>query len=80
MRISDSWARNAAAAMPVVAVALTASAAQQPSPDLDILLTRIGEQIERYYQRAQNLICTERVTAQPVGIDSAPTGFARVLE
>lgn len=81
MRISDSWARSATAALPVVAVALaTVASAQQPSPDLDILLTRIGERIERYYQRAQNLICTERVTAQPVGIDSAPTGFARVLE
>ena len=81
MRINDSWARSATAAVPIVAVALTvAVSAQQPSPDLDVLLTRIGEQIERYYQRAQNLICTERVTAQPVGNDSAPTGFARVLE
>jgi hypothetical protein len=81
MRINDSWARSASVAVPIVAVALTvAVSAQQPSPDLDVLLTRIGEQIERYYQRAQNLICTERVTAQPVGNDSAPTGFARVLE
>ncbi len=81
MRINDSWARSATVAVPIVAVALTvAVSAQQPSPDLDVLLTRIGEQIERYYQRAQNLICTERVTAQPVGNDSAPTGFARVLE
>jgi len=84
MRISDSWARNAAAAPLAVVAALAvltaATAAQQPSPDLDALLTRIGEQVERYYQRARNLICTERVTAQPVGIDSAPTGFARVLE
>lgn len=80
MRISDTCARNAASLAIVVAALTAAAAAQQPSPDLDALLTRIGEQVERYYSRAQNLICTERVTAQPVGIDSAPTGFARVLE
>jgi hypothetical protein len=80
MRTSGSWARNAAAALPLVAAVTAGAAAQQPSPDLDILLTRIGERVERYYQRAQNLICTERVIAQPVGTDSSPAGFARVLE
>ncbi|HEY7287970.1 MAG TPA: hypothetical protein VH497_21120 [Vicinamibacterales bacterium] len=81
MRISDTCARNAASLAPMVVAALTATAvAQQPSPDLDTLLARVGEQVERYYSRAQNLICTERVTAQPVGFDSTPNGFARVLE
>jgi hypothetical protein len=81
MRISDSWARNAASlVLAVVAVLTAAPAAQQPSPDLEALLVHIGEQVEHYYHRAQNLICTERVTAQPVGIDSTPSGFARVLE
>jgi hypothetical protein len=80
MRINDSWARSAVA-VAVAAAALAAGAsAQQPSPDLEMLLTRIGERLERYYQRAENLICTEKVTAQPVGQDSTPFGFARVLE
>jgi hypothetical protein len=80
MRISDSCARNASLVFALVATLTAAAAAQQPSPDLDALLARIGEQVEQYYHRAQNLICTERVTAQPIGLDSSPAGFARVLE
>jgi hypothetical protein len=80
MRTIDSWAHNALALTVAAAALATVATAQQPSPDLDALLARIGEQVERYYLRAQNLICTERVIAQPVSNDSSPTGFARVLE
>jgi hypothetical protein len=63
-----------------VALISVVSLSAQPEPDLDALLARIAERIELYYQRAQNLICVEKVTAQPVGNDMIPAGLGRVLE
>lgn len=59
---------------------LTVSVAAQAPPDIDTLLSRVGERIAEYYKRAQNVICTEKTTVQPVGHDYAPVGFARVTE
>ena len=58
------------------AVTLTA----QAPPDVDTLLARVGARIADYYQRAQNVICTEKSTVQAVGRDYSPQGFARVTE
>ncbi len=52
----------------------------QPPPDIDTLLARVGERIADYYKRAQNVVCTEKTTVQPVGHDYSPVGFARVTE
>jgi hypothetical protein len=76
MRINASWARSAL----LIAAVVTSTRILAQSPDLEVLLAHVGERIEQYYARAQNLICVERVTAQPVGSDMAPSGFGRVLE
>lgn len=64
------------AALVLAAVTVTA----QAPPGIDTLLARVGERIADYYKRAQNVICTEKTTVQPVGHDYAPVGFARVTE
>ena len=62
-----------------IVLAAVAVSAQAP-PDIDTLLARVGERIADYYKRAQNVICTEVNTVQPVSRDYSPTGFARVTE
>jgi hypothetical protein len=62
------------------AVLLAATVTAQTPPDVDTILTRVGERIADYYRRAQNVICTEKTTVQPVGRDYSPQGFARVTE
>src|SRR5471032_1481770 len=54
--------------------------ADQALPNIETLLSRVGERIAEYYKRAQHVICTEKNTVQPVGHDYAPVGFARVTE
>jgi len=78
MRTSASCGRSAAIA--AVAALLTVGLAEQEGPDLDALLARVGERIEQYYLRAQNIICIEKVVAQPISHDMTPDGFGRVLE
>ena len=66
----------------ILAAALLAAGtvtAQGP-PDVETVLARVGERIADYYRRAQNVICTEKTTVQPVGRDYSPQGFARVTE
>lgn len=69
------WAIPAA----IVLAAATTVTAQAP-PDVETLLARVGAKIADYYQRAQNVICTEKATVQAVGHDYSPQGFARVTE
>ena len=64
------------AAILLAAATLTA----QAPPDLDTVLARVSERIADYYKRAQNVVCTEKATVQPVGRDYSPQGFARVTE
>jgi hypothetical protein len=52
----------------------------QAKPDIEMLLSRVGERVARYYKSAQNLICIEKSTVQPIGWDMSPHGFARVTE
>lgn len=66
-----------------LAVALTvlsaAIAAQGPGEVGDVL-SRVGERVRDYYGRAQSIVCTERVTVQPINSNMSWEGFARVLE
>lgn len=63
----------------VAAVALTAGVSAQ-TPDVQLVLARVGEELARYYQRAQSVICFEKSIVQPVGSDFSPRGFGRVTE
>lgn len=55
------------------------SAALQ-APDLDSLMTRVGERVANYYRRAQTVICVEHSTVQPIQSNWTPEGFARTVE
>jgi len=47
--------------------------ADQPAlPDLPALLARVGAAVERYYTRAQSIICLETVRLQSIGRDLTP--------
>jgi hypothetical protein len=78
MRTSGSSARSALLAASALAAA--SAPAAQTLPDIETVLTRVGERIADYYKRAQNVVCTEKQTVQPVGHDFSPAGFARVTE
>jgi hypothetical protein len=67
------------AVLPAIVLA-TATVTAQAAPDVDTVLARVGDRIADYYKRAQNLVCTEKSTVQPVGHDYTPQGFARVTE
>ncbi len=66
--------------VPAFAVALASVAIAQAPPNIDDLMSRIGERIAEYYRRAQSVICTEKSTVQPIGFNYAPDGFARTVE
>jgi len=61
-------------------VAGTASVAAQSPGDLETVLARVGDKIAEYYKRAQNVICTEKFTVQPISWNSTFDGFARTTE
>ena len=67
-------------AIPAALVLATATLTAQAPPDIETLLNRVSARITDYYKRAQNVVCTEKNTVQPVGHDFAPSGFARVTE
>ena len=70
-----------AVVMALVAVAaLAGGGAAQSLTDLNGLLDRVSERIAEYYRRAQNVICTEKSTVQPIGHSFSPEGFARTVE
>ena len=73
---------SARAATTAAAIALAAGAVAlaHAEPDVDVLLGRIGDRIAEYYKRAQNVICLEKSTVQPIGWNLSPDGFARVVE
>lgn len=45
-------------------------------PDLAALLARVGAAVERYYARAQSIICVETVRIQSLGMDLFPDSSA----
>lgn len=73
---------RAIAGLAVAAAALTAAAtgplAAQATSAGDAV-ARIGDYVERYYQRVQSLVADEVVSIQPLTRDLAPDGFARRL-
>jgi hypothetical protein len=48
---------------------LSAGAVERPSIPVDRLLAQVAEAVERYYARAQSLICRESVRLQSLGTD-----------
>lgn len=71
--------RLAATAMVASAVVARAGATAEPY-DAAALLARVAERVGAYYQRAQQLICTERSTVVPIGRDWSPQGLARTVD
>src|SRR5437868_4199297 len=39
------------------------------APDIEEILSRVGERVRQYFQRAQSLIATETVRLQPSGVE-----------
>ena len=66
--------------IPAAVVLAAATLTGQAPGDVDAVLARVGERIADYYRRAQNVVCVEKTTVQPVGRDFSPQGFARVTE
>src|SRR5215210_5244771 len=61
-------------------LAVVHSAQSDSANDLAALLNRVGASVERYYARAQSLICIETVRVQSLGHDLAPDpSFGRQL-
>jgi hypothetical protein len=57
-----------------------AQAAAQAPLSVNELLARVGDRIAEYYRRAQNVICIEKSTVQPIGWNYSPQGLARTVE
>jgi hypothetical protein len=64
----------------VVCAGWVSAAPPQTPPDLDGLMTRVGERIANYYRRAESIVCIEHSTVQPVQSNLATDGFARTVE
>jgi hypothetical protein len=66
----------------VLAGLLAPAAAQQVAPvmDLHALLARVGERVERYFARAQSLVCTEIFYWQPLSFTYGAEGIGRQVE
>jgi hypothetical protein len=62
------------------AALLSAGAAAQAPTDLGDVLARVGDRVQQYYNRAQAIVCWEKVVVQQIRSDMVPDGFARVLE
>ena len=60
--------------------AVTTDAGQPALPGIDELLSRVGEKIAEFYNRAQHVICLETSRVQPINLSYAPQGFARTVE
>ena len=54
--------------------------ASQASPDVEALMTRVGERVAEYHRRAQSVICVEQSTVQPIQSNLTPDGFSRTVE
>jgi hypothetical protein len=65
----------------VCAVSTSALGAQwRAGIDLETTLHRVGARVERYFARAQSLICLETVVWQPLGSGFSPDGLSRTVE
>jgi hypothetical protein len=48
--------------------------------DIGTVVAQVGERVAAYYQRAQQLVCTERSTVIPIDAHWSMQGFARSVE
>jgi hypothetical protein len=55
------------------------SAAPHP-PDIETVLTHVGERVTEYYRRAQTVVGVERSTVQPIGWGWTTDGLGRTVE
>lgn len=55
--------------MIVAAAATVGAAGQNDAGEVGAVLARVARAVERYYERAQSVICLETVTLQPLGRD-----------
>lgn len=70
----------AAAAALSAAIGVPVTAQVATSPEVGALLARAGAQVERYFTRAQSLVCLETVSLQPLGNGLSPSGNRRTVE
>ena len=63
-----------------IGVAAAQSAAAQAAPGIEELLTRVGNRISAFYERAQHVICLETSTVQPIDRTFSSQGFSRIVE
>ena len=64
----------------LVSVPLGLAAAGQTPADVEGVLAQVGERLAAYYKVAQNVMCIEKYTVQPIDWNLSPLGFARVTE
>jgi hypothetical protein len=67
-------------ALLIVLATITAAGSQAQNPDVEGLLTRVGDRIAEFYKRASSVICTETSTVQAIDLSNSPEGFARTVE
>lgn len=79
MRTNGSCARSGLAVAAALTVLVSAAGAQS-THDVSVILNRVSDRLAQFYKRVQNIVCTEKMTAQNVGHDFSPVGFARVVE
>jgi hypothetical protein len=56
------------------------AAAPQAPADIEALMRLVGERVAEYHRRAQNVMCVEQSTVQPIQPNLAPDGFSRTVE
>jgi hypothetical protein len=59
---------------------ISLSAVPQAPPDIEVVVTQIGERIATYYRRAQSLVCFEHSVVQPITRNWSSEGLARTVE
>jgi hypothetical protein len=57
-----------------------AGARAEVADDLETILHRVGARVERYFARAQSLVCLETVLWQPLSSGLSPDGMSRTVE
>jgi hypothetical protein len=61
-------------------MAAIAAAGVQAQPNIEQLLASVSQRIAEFYKRANNVVCIETSTVQPVDLNNSPYGFIRTVE
>ena len=85
MRRQHLWATLGLSLLVTASVTTGVTARQPGRPgeaDVNVASTlrRVGERVERYFARAQSIMCIETVRWQPLGLSLGAEGFARQVE